>query len=87
MKAYVSWFVCCAALLSVALLAGCHTVPEVQYITQVCTESEPERPSMPTDGRPWAGLDDWAAAAIAEIDRREAYEGRLRTALQNCKRQ
>ena len=87
MKECVSWLVCCAALLSVALLAGCHTVPEVQYITQVCAESEPARPSMPTEGRPWAGLDDWAAAAITEIDRREAYEGRLRTALQNCKRQ
>jgi hypothetical protein len=50
-----------------------------------CKESEPQRPSMPTEAlapgaAPWVLL----RAALAEIGRREAYEVQLRTSLRIC---
>lgn len=50
-----------------------------------CQATEPSRPVMPTDMlMPGASLDRFAQAAIAEIERREGYEGRLVAALQSC---
>ncbi|WP_200896974.1 hypothetical protein [Paracidovorax citrulli] len=51
-----------------------------------CREPVPARPAMPTDAlRPGASLDDFARAALAEIERREGYEGQLLTALEACR--
>jgi hypothetical protein len=50
-----------------------------------CQEKEPERPVMPTEAlRPGATVDQFTQAAQAEIERREGYEGLLRTALAAC---
>lgn len=69
-------------------LAGCAAQPPVVYVPKVCSEPEPERPSMPTeDLQPGVDLDTFTQAAIAEIERREGYEVRLRTAFSNCKRE
>lgn len=55
---------------------------------QVCKEPTPERPQMPLEQlADAASLDDFVRAATAEVDRREAYEIRLLTALENCKRE
>lgn len=35
--------------------------------------------------RPGATVDDFARAAMAEVERREGYEGELLTALENCR--
>lgn len=79
-----------ALLAAVAVaLTGCAGTPktEIQYLTRPCTENTPQRPAMPTVGYVWNGLDGFVAVATAEIDRREAYERELLTALENCKRQ
>lgn len=76
-----------AALLLFSLaLAGCAADPVAIY--RPCKEEEPERPVMPTEALDSATAtpDDFAHAAIPEIDLREAYEIELRTALRNCKR-
>ena len=84
-----------AALAAVLLLnAGCAQSPprvEIQRVNiavpVACSEPEPKRPSMPTEHL--AGdvdLDTWAKSVIAEIERREGYEGQLLQALRNCKR-
>lgn len=67
-------------------MAGCATDPVVIY--RPCKEDEPERPVMPTEAlsSAMATPEDFAHAAIPEIDLREAYEIELRTALRNCKR-
>lgn len=50
-----------------------------------CQEKEPERPVMPTEAlRLGATVDQFTQAAQAEIERREGYEGLLRTALAAC---
>lgn len=75
-----------------ALLAGCAASPPAVRVQQVrvpvpvpCRVSEPPRPLMPTEALALdAGLDAFAAAAIAEIERREGYEGELRAALAAC---
>ena len=75
-----------------ALLAGCAASPPPVRVEQVrvpvpvpCRVSEPARPLMPTQAlAPDASLDAFAAAAIAEIERREGYEGELRAALAAC---
>lgn len=75
------------AIAALALaLAGCAGDPAVIY--RPCKEEEPERPVMPTEALDSATAtpDDFAHAAIPEIDLREAYEIELRTALRNCKR-
>lgn len=71
-----------------ALLAGC-AAPRVQQVNVPvpvpCRESEPPRPVMPTEAlEEDVTLDAFAAAAIAEIERREGYEGQLRAALAAC---
>lgn len=72
-----------------AMLLGCGTMSTAQ-ITKVpvpvaCQETEPGRPVMPTEAlAPEAPLDAFVQAAIAEIERREGYELKLRTALQAC---
>lgn len=83
---------CMVVLLAMASLAGCagtmHTdVLQVRIPVPVaCQEPVPERPSMPTEAlRPGASLDDFARAAMAEIERREGYEGRLAAALEACR--
>lgn len=73
------------------LLAGCAapSAPRVQHVHMPvpvpCRESEPPRPAMPTEALDAdVTLDAFAAAAIAEIERREGYEGQLRAALAAC---
>lgn len=48
----------------------------------------PHRPVMPTESLGGAAttLDQFAQAAMAEIERREGYEVELRTALENCRK-
>lgn len=75
--------VCLAAL----LLAGCTTAPEAVRIAVPvpCRVALPARPAMPTENlTPDASLDDFVAAAAAEIERREGYELQLRAALEVC---
>lgn len=78
-----------AAWAALAVLMGC-AAPQ-QYtrvnvpVPVECKEAEPKRPAMPTEAlapgvAPWALL----RAALAEIDRREAYEVQLRTSLRIC---
>lgn len=75
-----------------ALLTGCASSPPPVRVQQVrvpvpvpCRVTEPARPLMPTEALALdAGLDAFAAAAIAEIERREGYEGELRAALAAC---
>ncbi|MFD2298412.1 hypothetical protein QRO11_11970 [Paracidovorax citrulli] len=81
-----------AVLMLAALLAGCAGAPRVQTVEVrvpvpvECREPVPARPAMPTDAlRPGASLDDFARAALAEIERREGYEGQLLTALEACR--
>ena len=73
----------CAAL----LLTGCASAPEpVRVAVPVpCRVAVPQRPTMPTENlTPDASLDDFVAAAAAEIERREGYELQLRAALEAC---
>lgn len=52
-----------------------------------CKEPIPDRPVMPTEAlRPGADVDQFAQAAMAEIERREGYEGQLVAALVICTR-
>ena len=52
-----------------------------------CKEPIPDRPAMPTEAlRPGATVDQFAQAAMAEIERREGYEGQLLAALVICTR-
>lgn len=76
-----------------ALLAGCATKKHVETqrvavpIPVQCQEPVPARPVMPTDSLGGgATLDQFARAAMAEIERREGYEVELRTALENCRK-
>lgn len=80
-------------LLAALALAGCGSVPRVEIqevkvpVPVECREPIPDRPSMPTealadDADPFELL----RAALAEIDRREGYELRLRTSLLACTR-
>lgn len=78
------------ALAAVLLLAGCTTASPERVQTRVpvpvaCQEAVPDRPVMPTEALvpgvlPWTLL----RAALAEIDRREAYEVQMRAALVAC---
>lgn len=74
-----------------AVLSGCAAqpaprVPQVHVPVPVpCQETEPTRPVMPTEALAVdVTLDAFAAAAIAEIERREGYEAQLRAALAAC---
>lgn len=75
-----------------ALLAGCATQNRVVVqrvnvpIPVECKEPVPARPAMPTEAlRLGATVDDFARAAMAEIERREGYEEELLTALESCR--
>lgn len=83
-----------AALAAGLLLSGCQQ--PLKTVTQqvkvavpiACQEPEPPRPSMPTEHLAGdASVAVYVQAAAAEIERREGYEGLLRTALRNCKQQ
>lgn len=81
-----------ALLMPALLLAGCAAAPRVEVqrvnvpIPVECREPVPARPVMPTEAlRPGASLDDFARAAMAEIERREGYEGQLLAALKSCR--
>lgn len=70
-----------------AMLMGCNaTMTQIKVPVPVaCQETEPGRPVMPTDRLlPGAPLDAVVQAATAEIERREGYEIKLRTALLAC---
>ena len=76
-----------------AALAGCATTTHVEIqrvnvpVPVECKEPVPARPVMPTEGlATTATLDQFAQAAMAEIERREGYEVELRTALENCRK-
>ncbi len=80
-----------SVLLYMLALGGCATAPliEIQIVKVPvpveCREPTPDRPSMPTealaeDADPFELL----RASLAEIDRREGYEIRLRAALESC---
>lgn len=83
-----------AGLALLLALAGCQAAParvELQRVNVpvpvACDEPVPERPAMPTEQlRPGATVDQFVQASLAEIERREAYEIRLATALGNCRR-
>lgn len=70
-------------------LVGCATTPGVATVKVSvpveCRETVPDRPVMPTEQfteKP--ALDEFLRAARAEIERREGYEIKLRTALEAC---
>lgn len=76
-----------------AALAGCATKTHVEVqrvnvpVPVECKEPMPERPAMPTEALgPGATLDAFVQAATAEIERREGYEGELRSGLESCRR-
>lgn len=75
--------VACAGLVSAC---GFATVQTVKVPVPVaCDAAEPVRPAMPTEVlSPGVDLDRFAAAALAEIELREGYEGELRAAVRAC---
>ncbi len=77
-------------VLAAALLgAGCAGTPQYTRVNVpvpvACDEVVPARPVMPTESLS-PGVAPWVLqrAALAEIDRREAYEVKMRAALQAC---
>lgn len=82
------------ALIAVcALFAGCASKNHVEIqrvnvpVPVECKEPVPARPVMPTEGlATTATLDQFAQAAMAEIERRDGYEGELLAALENCRK-
>ncbi|KRA13965.1 hypothetical protein [Acidovorax sp. Root568] len=69
--------------------AGCAGTPQYTRVNVPvpveCKEVVPDRPAMPTESlatgaAPWVLL----RAALSEIDRREAYEIKMRAALAAC---
>ena len=81
-----------ALILAAGLVGGCATNrPELRTVAVEvpvpCTVAMPARPDMPTERlEVGAPLQAAAAAALAEIDRREAYERQLVAALEECRR-
>lgn len=80
-------------LLGALALAGCAAAPTVEVqkiniaIPVECREPTPARPVMPTEAlAPGVAPFELLRAALAEIDRREGYEVRLRAALDACTR-
>lgn len=77
-------------LIASAMLAGC-AAPRVEMqrvsvpVPVACQEPMPTRPVYPTESlRPPVSLDAFAAAAMAEIERREGWEAELVAALESC---
>lgn len=82
--------VTCVPVLAMALLgAGCAGTPQYTRVNVpvpvACEEAVPDRPAMPTEALT-PGVPPWVLqrAALAEIDRREAYEVKMRAALVAC---
>lgn len=82
-----------ALIAACAISTGCATRNNVEIqrvnvaVPVECKEPIPTRPVMPTDAmRPGATVDQFAQAAMAEIERREGYEGQLVAALVICTR-
>ena len=80
------------ALAAIVTLAGCSATPQVQIqavrvpVPVECREPVPARPIMPTEHLTRdATVADFVRAALAELERREGYEGQLLTALDNCR--
>jgi len=80
-------------LVGVLALVGCGTAARVELqrvnvpVPVACDEPVPARPVMPTEQlRPGVTVDDFARAAMAEIERREGWEAELLTALENCRK-
>lgn len=78
-----------ALLACTCTLTGCATADrlvEIKVPIPVeCRETEPQRPAMDTETlKPDARIDEQSRAMRAEIEAREGYEDRLRTALRNC---
>ena len=77
-----------ALIAACAVLAGCGTVRTVQVSVPVpvaCQEAEPARPVFPTEQlAPGAPPFVLLRAALAEMDRREGWEGELVAALRAC---
>ena len=76
-----------------ALLAGCAAKKHIEIqrvnvpMPVECKEPVPARPVMPTESLgATTTLDQFAQAAMAEIERHEGYEVELRTALENCRK-
>lgn len=85
MKTAIALIAACA--LSACAVGGKNV--EIQRVNVAvpvaCQEPTPVRPEMPTEAlRPGATVDQFAQASMAEIERREGYEGLLRTALAIC---
>lgn len=80
------------SLIAVCALTACaapQTRVEIQRVNVPvpveCREREPDRPTMPTEALvPGVAPYRLLQSALAEIDRREGYEVRLRAALRAC---
>ena len=87
---WMRWIYIAAAIAILFVLTACgsnppKTVPVYVSVPVECRETVPDRPVMPTEEfteKP--ALDAYVRAARAEIERREGYEGQLRTALEAC---
>lgn len=77
-----------ALVASAGLLAACGVAPVQKVnvpIPVACDAAEPARPAMPTEAlSAGVDLDRFAAAAMAEIELREGYEGEVLAALRAC---
>lgn len=86
----ISALVLLVVLLGLAgALTGCASAPQTQTgkvpVPVECPEQVPSRPAMPTDAlKVTTPLHQKARAAMAEIELREGYEGKLLAALQGC---
>lgn len=78
------------AAVIVALLAGCAGMPPAVTTVKVavpvqCKEAVPDRPVMPTEQfKAKPKVDEYVKASQAELERREGYEVKMRTALEAC---
>ena len=79
-------------LFGLLALTGCGTIQPGTTTVKVpipvkCLAEEPRRPVMPTETLSAKDSQDTkVAAALAEIDIREGYEGELLVALRSCKK-
>lgn len=84
-------FASCLLAGAALLLTACASAPRIELqrvnvpVPVECREPVPERPAMPTEALA-PGVEPFVLmrAALAEIDRREGYELRLRAALEIC---
>lgn len=88
MKSIINIFV--LLILAAVAMSGCAskgTAPLRVAVPVPCAVQIPPRPQMPTEAlRADVSLDDFVAAAAAEIERREGYEVQLRAAIEGCNR-